>query len=156
MLPYQSRRNRVFFSDRKEFKEVVFQHQRFTFTPSSTSRRMAYGPQPRGEITWKRAKLAGRDFSHLPVKAPRIEQAIADDVAFLATHPTRTKKSPTIIQHRVRMDEHEEMRIPRAISLRTEPKISDFPCVNGIYHLVEVEIDRSGGQRQRTMDFCPS
>jgi hypothetical protein len=48
------------------------------------------------------------------------------------------------------------MRIPRAISLRTEPKISDFPCVNGIYHLVEVEIDRSGGQRQRTMDFCPS
>src|SRR4051794_25189291 len=40
-------------------------------------------------ITWKRAKLAGRDFSHLPTKAERIEQAIADDVAFLAAHPTR-------------------------------------------------------------------
>ena len=30
-------------------------------------------------ITWKRAQLAGRDFSHLPIKAPRVEQAIADE-----------------------------------------------------------------------------
>jgi hypothetical protein len=43
-------------------------------------------------ITWKRAKLAGRDFSHLPTKAEHIERAIADDVAFLAAHPTRTKR----------------------------------------------------------------
>jgi hypothetical protein len=40
-------------------------------------------------ITWKRAKLKSSDFPHLPVKAPRVEQAIADDVAFLEAHPTR-------------------------------------------------------------------
>ena len=45
-----------------------------------------------GAVTWKRAQLAGRSFSHFPIKAPRVEQAIADDVAFLAAHPTRTKK----------------------------------------------------------------
>jgi len=43
-------------------------------------------------VTWKRAQLAGRHFSHFPIKAPRVEQAIADDFAFLAAHPTRTKK----------------------------------------------------------------
>ena len=43
-------------------------------------------------ITWKRAKLAGRGFSHLPITRERVERAIADDVAFLAAHPTRTKK----------------------------------------------------------------
>jgi hypothetical protein len=43
-------------------------------------------------ITWKRAQLAGRGFSRLPIKTERIEQAIADDVAFLAAHPTRRKR----------------------------------------------------------------
>jgi hypothetical protein len=43
-------------------------------------------------ITWKRAQLAGSGFGHLPIKAPRVEQAIAGDVAFLAAHPTRTKR----------------------------------------------------------------
>ena len=43
-------------------------------------------------ITWKRAQLAGRGFSHLPIKAERIERAIAHDVAFLAAHPTRVRK----------------------------------------------------------------
>jgi hypothetical protein len=42
-----------------------------------------------GAITWKRAKLKSGDFDHLPVKEPRVEQAIADDEAFLAAHPTR-------------------------------------------------------------------
>ncbi|MGY2903710.1 hypothetical protein [Bradyrhizobium sp. URHC0002] len=46
-------------------------------------------------ITWKRAKLAGRQFSHLPIKAERIEQAITEDVAFLAAHPTRVRKGMT-------------------------------------------------------------
>jgi hypothetical protein len=42
-----------------------------------------------GAATWKRAKLKSSDFKHLPIKAARAEQAIADDVAFLAAHPTR-------------------------------------------------------------------
>jgi hypothetical protein len=45
-----------------------------------------------GAITWKRAKLKSSDFPHLPVKKERVEQAIADDVAFLEAHPTRAKR----------------------------------------------------------------
>jgi hypothetical protein len=43
-------------------------------------------------VTWKRAQLAGRRFSHLPTRKERVERAIADDVAFLDAHPTRTKR----------------------------------------------------------------
>ena len=46
-----------------------------------------------GAITWKRAKLKSGDFPHLPVKKERVERAIAEDVAFLAAHPTRRSKS---------------------------------------------------------------
>jgi hypothetical protein len=42
-----------------------------------------------GAVTWKRTKLKGRDFDQLPINAARAEQAIADDLAFLAAHPTR-------------------------------------------------------------------
>jgi hypothetical protein len=44
-------------------------------------------------ITWKRAKLKSSDFPCLPVKKERVERAIADDVAFLAAHPVRTRGS---------------------------------------------------------------
>ncbi len=40
-------------------------------------------------INWKRAKLASRDFAQLPTKVERIERVIADDVAWLAAHPTK-------------------------------------------------------------------
>jgi hypothetical protein len=40
-------------------------------------------------VAWKRAKLSGGAFSHLPVKADRVERAIADDIAFLDAHPAR-------------------------------------------------------------------
>jgi hypothetical protein len=43
-------------------------------------------------ITWKRAQLASKSACYLPIKAARIEQAIADDIAFLAAHPTRAQK----------------------------------------------------------------
>lgn len=50
-------------------------------------------PAPDGRaIAWKRAKLAGGDFKHLPVSRERVKQAIADDVAFLAAHPVRQSK----------------------------------------------------------------
>jgi hypothetical protein len=54
-------------------------------------------PAPDGAaVAWKRAKLESRDFSHLPIKAPRVEQAIADDLAFLAAHPTRRSRATTL------------------------------------------------------------
>ena len=46
-------------------------------------------------ITWKRAKLKSSDFTYLPVKKERVEQAIADDVAFLEAHPTRKSVAAT-------------------------------------------------------------
>ena len=53
-----------------------------------------------GAVTWKRAKLKSSDFSHLPLEAPRVERAIADDLAFLATHPTRRSNSETMAHRR--------------------------------------------------------
>jgi hypothetical protein len=43
-------------------------------------------------IAWKKAALAGGEHEHTDVKSERIERAIADDVAFLTSHPTRTKR----------------------------------------------------------------
>jgi hypothetical protein len=40
-------------------------------------------------VAWKRAKL---NEQSLPITKERIEQVIADDVAFLEAHPTRAKK----------------------------------------------------------------
>jgi hypothetical protein len=58
-------------------------------------------PAPDGAaVTWKRAKLAGRDFSHLPTKAERIERVIADDLEFLAAHPTRRSNSEMMAHRR--------------------------------------------------------
>jgi hypothetical protein len=58
-------------------------------------------PAPDGAaVTWKRAQLAGRGFSHLPTKAERIERVIADDVAFLDAHPTRRSNSEAMARSR--------------------------------------------------------
>jgi hypothetical protein len=43
-------------------------------------------------ITWKRAQLKSSGFRYVPVKKERVERAMADDVAFLAAHPTRARK----------------------------------------------------------------
>jgi hypothetical protein len=48
-------------------------------TPAPTAR----------EITWKRAAFKAGDHEYTDVKPERIERAIADDVEFLRTHPTR-------------------------------------------------------------------
>jgi hypothetical protein len=41
------------------------------------------------EVTWKRAAFKAGQHRHTDVKPERIERAIADDVEFLRTHPTR-------------------------------------------------------------------
>jgi hypothetical protein len=40
-------------------------------------------------VAWKRAKLAGRGFSQLPVSADRVKHAIDADVEWLEAHPVR-------------------------------------------------------------------
>jgi hypothetical protein len=42
---------------------------------------------------WKQAQLKARGFSHLPVNKEQVERAIADDLVFLAAHPTRARKA---------------------------------------------------------------
>jgi hypothetical protein len=41
----------------------------------------------RAAVEWKRAKL--HDLRTIPIKAERVERAIAADEAFLAAHPTK-------------------------------------------------------------------
>jgi hypothetical protein len=51
-------------------------------------------------VTWKRAQLAGRRFSHLPTRKERVEGAIVDDVAFLDAHPTRRSNGEAMARSR--------------------------------------------------------
>jgi hypothetical protein len=43
-------------------------------------------------VTWKRAQLKAENHKHTDLKAERIERAIADDVEFLRSHPTRMSR----------------------------------------------------------------
>jgi hypothetical protein len=43
------------------------------------------------DVAWKRSTFKHRDHEYTDVKPERIERAIADDVEFLKTHPTRRK-----------------------------------------------------------------
>lgn len=43
-------------------------------------------------VNWKKAALAGDQHRYTDVKPGRIERAIANDLAFLAAHPTRRRK----------------------------------------------------------------
>jgi hypothetical protein len=54
---------------------------RLMLTPAPTVR----------EITWKRAQLKAENQKHTGLKIEWIEQAIADDVEFLKSHPTRRR-----------------------------------------------------------------
>jgi hypothetical protein len=53
-----------------------------------------------GDVAWKRAKIKSDDFKQLPIALVRAEQAIADDVAFLAAHPTRRSNSEAMARSR--------------------------------------------------------
>jgi hypothetical protein len=43
-------------------------------------------------VAWKRAKIKSDEFKRLPISLARAERAIADDLAFLAAHPTRKRR----------------------------------------------------------------
>jgi hypothetical protein len=53
-----------------------------------------------GAVTWKRAKIKSDEFKHLPITLARAEQAIAEDLAFLAAHPTRRSNSEAMARSR--------------------------------------------------------
>jgi hypothetical protein len=71
-------------------------------------------------VAWKRAKFSGRDFSYLPVKPERIERAIADDLAFIAAHPTRRSNSE-VMAHRRNFKEAMRQRIKDIAASRDIP-----------------------------------
>jgi hypothetical protein len=45
------------------------------------------------DVAWKRAKVKSDEFNRLPITLAQAEQAIANDLAFLAAHPTRRSNS---------------------------------------------------------------
>jgi hypothetical protein len=52
-----------------------------------------------GAVKWKQAAFAGD--SYLDVKPERVERAIADDLAFLAAHPTKRSNSEAMERRRL-------------------------------------------------------
>jgi hypothetical protein len=51
-------------------------------------------------VAWKRAKIKTDEFNRLPITLARAERAIADDLAFLAAHPTRRSNSEAMARNR--------------------------------------------------------
>ena len=45
-------------------------------------------------VTWKRVQLKAENYKYTGLTAKRIEQAIADDIEFLHSHPTRRARKP--------------------------------------------------------------
>jgi hypothetical protein len=52
------------------------------------------------DVAWKRAKVKSDDFKQLPIALARAERAIAEDLAFLAAHPTRQSNSEAMARSR--------------------------------------------------------
>lgn len=52
------------------------------------------------DVAWKRARVKSDEFKRLPITQARAEQAIADDLAFLAAHPTRRSNSEAMAHSR--------------------------------------------------------
>jgi len=44
-------------------------------------------------VAWKRAQLRAENYRYSGVKPERLQSAIADDLAFLAAHPTKKNQS---------------------------------------------------------------
>lgn len=53
-----------------------------------------------GAVAWKRAKIKSDEFKRLPITLARAEQVLADDIAFLAAHPTRRSNSEAMARSR--------------------------------------------------------
>jgi hypothetical protein len=50
-------------------------------------------PAPNGrELNWKRDQIKGKKWKYNGLSAERIERAIADDIEFLRSHPTRQSR----------------------------------------------------------------
>jgi hypothetical protein len=44
------------------------------------------------QVRWKKMQLIAQNYEYTGLKPERIEQAIAEDVEFLRTHPTRQSR----------------------------------------------------------------
>ena len=63
------------------------------------------------DVAWKRAKIKSDEFNRLPITLARAEQAIADDLAFLAAHPTRRAADPLVLARKREFTEAMRQRI---------------------------------------------
>jgi hypothetical protein len=63
------------------------------------------------DVAWKRAKIKSDEFKRLPITLARAEQMIADDLAFLAAHPTRRAADALVLAHSREFKEAMRQRI---------------------------------------------
>jgi hypothetical protein len=77
-----------------------------------------------GAITWKRSQLRSSGFAHLPIKKERAERVIAEDVAFLAAHPTR-KSAPMSNERKEERHKFKEAMRQRIREIAAARNLSD-------------------------------
>lgn len=70
-------------------------------------------------VVWKKECLTADGLEYLPVERRQVERAIAEDEAFLASHPVRQTKSPEATAHRRAFREAIRQRIREVGVLRT-------------------------------------
>jgi hypothetical protein len=95
------------------------------------------------DVAWKRAKIKSDDFKYLPITLARAERAIADDLAFLAAHPTRRSNSEAMARSR----EFKEVMRQRIREIAASRGLSDeeIKPVLGLKHQRVTEfVDKHG------------
>jgi hypothetical protein len=95
------------------------------------------------DVAWKRAKIKSDEFNRLPITLARAEQIIADDLAFLAAHPTRRSNSEAMARSR----EFKEAMRQRIREVAASRNLSDDeikPALSLKHHKLVQFVDKHG------------
>jgi hypothetical protein len=96
------------------------------------------------DVAWKRAKVKSDDFKQLPIALARAEQAIADDLAFLAAHPTRRGIDSETVARRRAFKEAMRQRIREIAASRDLSDEEIRPVLSLKHQRVAEFVDKHG------------
>jgi hypothetical protein len=97
------------------------------------------------DVAWKRAKIKSDEFDQLPITLARAEQAIADDLAFLAAHPTRRGIDSEAMARRREFNEAMRQRIREIAASRDLSDEEIRPVLSRLKHQRVAEfVDKHG------------
>jgi hypothetical protein len=97
------------------------------------------------DVAWKRAKIKSDEFNQLPITLARAEQAIADDLAFLAAHPTRRGIDSEAMARRREFNEAMRQRIREIAASRDLSDEEIRPVLSRLKHQRVAEfVDKHG------------